>query len=132
MVHMYTLFIVLNLTYSFAMRDVKYCRFYFAALTSPARLHLGGLLTGGALPWSVYFVAYFFMAAVQSSKVRIENAALKKTLNGWSAGTVEIVTGAGLTAALLAYSTSTDPLRWVFIGVTSFFHITYNVLPYLN
>lgn len=132
MLPMYTLFIMLNLTYSFGMRNVKYCRFPFAALTSPARLHLGSMLTGGSLPMSVYFVAYFFMAAVQSSKVRIEKRKLKQSINGWSPGTVELVAGTGLAISVAVYGMSNDPLRFIFISIVCFFHFTYNMLPYFN
>lgn len=132
MLPIFTMFIVLNLTYSFCMREVKYCRFWFAALTAPTRLHLGTLLTGGVAPLPVYFVAYFFMTAAQSSKVRIENASLKKSLNGWSAGTVEMATNAGLAVSLAAYSMTSDPLRFVFISIAAVAHTAYNVVPYFN
>jgi nucleoside-diphosphate-sugar epimerase len=133
MIPMYAFFIVLNLTYSYGMRNVKYCRFPTAALTAPCRLHMGCLLTGGQPCIAVYVIMYFFMIGIQSSKIRIEKYAMKNVeINGWSAGTVEAVTAVGMLAGMAVYAMSEDPLKWVFLGIVGTAHFTYNVAPYFS
>ena len=130
----YSVFIVLNLSYSFLMRNVRYCRFWFAALTAPTRLYLGSLLTGSNVPISVYFAAYFFMAAAQASKVRIENKALNKSFNGWAAGVMELLANIGFILTLAAYAVSamSNPMSLIFLSIAAMAHVLYNVMPYFN
>jgi len=92
---MYVLFVVLNLTYSYGMRNVKFARFWFAGLTSPARLHLGQMITGSEVNIACYFMAYFFMTSLQSSKIRIENRQMDSAANGFAPGVVEAISFTG-------------------------------------
>jgi len=122
---MYLLFLVLNLTYSYGMRNVKFMRFWFAGLTSPARLHLGQMLTGSHVNVASYFLAYFFMTALQSSKIRVEHGKMKSTANGFAPGVVEAISFVG-TAIGLYYN---YPSNHFVAFVCCFQNFVYIVLP---
>eukprot|EP00656_Telonema_subtile_P003727 TRINITY_DN11687_c0_g2_i7.p1 TRINITY_DN11687_c0_g2~~TRINITY_DN11687_c0_g2_i7.p1 ORF type:complete len:315 (+),score=71.94 TRINITY_DN11687_c0_g2_i7:169-1113(+) len=125
---MYVLFVALNLGYSMGMRNMKFMRFWTAGLTSPARLHLGSMILGTTISTPCYFLAYFFMTALQSSKIRIENRKLKAEVNGFQPGVVEAVSFCGTALALYA-NYPNDPLV---SAVCIFQNVLYIVLPNIS
>jgi len=125
---MYALFVVLNLGYSLGMRNMKFMRFWTAGLTSPARLHLGSMIMGTTINLPCYFLAYFFMTALQSSKIRIENRTLKAQVNGFQPGVVEAISFVGTALALYA----NYPNNPVVMGVCIFQNVLYIVLPNIS
>jgi hypothetical protein len=125
---MYLLFLVLNLTYSYGMRNVKFMRFWFAGLTSPARLHLGQMISGSDVNLACYFLAYFFMTALQSAKIRVEHNKLNSTANGFAPGVVEAISFVG-TAIGLYYN---YPNNQFVAFVCCFQNFVYIVLPNLS
>eukprot|EP00658_Telonema_sp_P-2_P078285 TRINITY_DN7298_c0_g2_i7.p1 TRINITY_DN7298_c0_g2~~TRINITY_DN7298_c0_g2_i7.p1 ORF type:complete len:284 (-),score=85.51 TRINITY_DN7298_c0_g2_i7:377-1228(-) len=125
---MYVLFIALNLVYSMAMRNMKFMRFWTAGLTCPCRLHLGAMVLGAQPALPIYFLAYFFMTALQSSKIRIENRKLKTEVNGFKPGVVEGVSFVG-TAIALYFN---YPNNKVIATLCVIQNIVYIVLPNLS
>jgi len=96
----FSAFLAINVAYSLVFRNVRYSRFFTAALTSPCRLALGSMMARATISAECFVMAYLFMVGAHSSKIRAEYNLRATSADGFKPGALEAATFSATAACI--------------------------------
>mmetsp|Transcript_10941 Transcript_10941/g.15171 ORF Transcript_10941/g.15171 Transcript_10941/m.15171 type:complete len:272 (+) Transcript_10941:248-1063(+) len=114
----YLAFILVNIAYSFYLKQMKYIRFFSAAITSPLRLHMGALITNTSVPLTAAIIVFCFMACVQCTKTRLEKKLQFEVCNGWPPMYLEALCLVVIAGCMVIQATTMQPAHHAYLTIS--------------